>query len=64
VPEGPTTAGNLKARCRKDHRAKTHAGHRTERTGPHTTTWTTPTGHTYTSHDDPLPVEEFPADPP
>jgi hypothetical protein len=60
VPEGPTTADNLKARCRKDHRAKTHAGHRTERTGPHTTTWTTPTGHTYTSHDDPLPVEEFP----
>ena len=64
VPEGPTTASNLKARCRKDHRAKTHAGHRTERTGPHTTTWTTPTGHTYTSHDDPLPVEEFPTDPP
>ena len=60
VPEGPTTAINLKARCRKHHRAKTHAGHRTERTGPHTTTWTTPTGHTYTSHDDPLPVEEFP----
>jgi len=64
VPEGPTTASNLKARCRKDHRAKTHAGHRTERTGPHTTIWTTPTGHTYESTDDPLPVEEFPADPP
>ncbi|HYN74148.1 MAG TPA: DUF222 domain-containing protein, partial [Nakamurella sp.] len=64
APEGPTTASNLKARCRKDHRAKTHAGHQTERTGPHTTTWTTPSGHTHTSHDDPLPVEEFPADPP
>ena len=62
VPEGPTTAINLKARCRKHHRAKTHAGHQTERTGPHTTTWTTPTGHTYTSHDDPLPVEEFPTE--
>jgi len=60
VPDGPTTASNLKARCRKDHRAKTHAGHLTERTGPHTTTWTTPSGHTYTTQDDPLPVEELP----
>ena len=30
IPEGPTTASNLKARCRNDHRAKTHAGHQTE----------------------------------
>jgi len=61
VPKGPTTTAiNLKARCRNHHRSKTHAGHQTERTGPHTTTWTTPTGHTYVSHDDPLPVEEFP----
>jgi len=60
VPEGPTTAINLKDRCRKHHRAKTHAGHQTERTGPHTTKWTTPSGHIYVSHDDPLPVEEFP----
>ena len=64
APDGPTTAINLKARCRNHHRAKTHAGHQTERSGPHTTTWTTPTGHRYQSTDDPLPVEEFPDDPP
>jgi len=63
VPEGPTTAINLKARCRIDHRAKTHGGHQTERTGPHTTTRRTPTGHTYVSTDGPLPVEEIPAPP-
>ncbi len=60
VPEGPTTAGNLGCKCRSDHRAKTHAGHVTTRRGPHTTVWTTPTGHTYTTHDDPLPAENWP----
>ena len=45
--------------------AKTHAGHRTTRTRtatgtPHTTEWTTPTGHTYTTPDDPFPVENWP----
>jgi len=60
VPEGPTSASNLKTRCRKGHRAKTHAGHQTECAGPHTTLWTTPTGHAYVTTDDPLPVEDFP----
>jgi len=41
VPEGPTTGANLDAKCRTDHRAKTHARHRSTRTGPHTTAWTT-----------------------
>ena len=61
VPAGPTTAGNLSAECRHEHRAKTHGGHRCERTGPHTTQWTTPTGHVYTSNDEPLPVENWPS---
>ncbi len=60
VPDGPTTADNLGCKCRTDHRAKTHADHHTTRAGPHTTQWTTPTGHTYTTHDDPFPVENWP----
>ncbi len=60
VPLGPTTAGNLVAECRHEHRAKTHGGHRVARTGPHTTTWTTPTGHTYSNNDEPLAVEQWP----
>jgi len=63
VPEGPTTGANLDAKCRTDHLAKTHAGHRSTRTGPHTTAWTTPSGHTYHTDDERLPVEAFP-DPP
>jgi hypothetical protein len=63
-PDGATAAGNLDDKCRADHRAKTHAGHRSSRTGPHSSSWTTPTGHTYHSTDEPLPVEEFPSDPP
>ncbi len=59
VPSGPTTAANLSAECRHQHRAKTHGGHRCARTGPHTTEWTTPTGHTYASHDEALPVENW-----
>ena len=65
VPHGPTTADNIEPKCRTDHRAKTHAGHRTTRTQtatgtPHATQWTTPTGHTYTTPDDPFPVENWP----
>ena len=60
VPDGPTTGGNLGPKCRSDHRAKTHAGHVSDRIGPHTTQWTTPTGHSYITSDEPLPVEEFP----
>ena len=60
VPDGPTSAENLGAKCRFEHRAKTHAGHTTTRPTPHTTTWRTPTGHTYTTGDDPLPVEDWP----
>jgi hypothetical protein len=62
VPEGPTTAGNLNDNCRHEHRAKTHAGHESARTSPHTTEWTTPTGHKYTSRDQPFSVEEWPRD--
>ncbi len=62
VPEGPTTAGNLNDNCRHEHRAKTHAGHQSARTGPHTTEWVTPTGHKYTSTDQPFSVEEWPRD--
>ena len=65
VPHGVTSADNVEPKCRTDHRAKTHAGHRTARTQtptgtPHTTQWTTPTGHTYTTPDDPFPVENWP----
>lgn len=60
VPDGPTTGVNLGPKCRSDHRAKTHAGHISDRTGPHATRWTTPTGHSYVTTDEPLPVEEFP----
>ena len=38
---------------------KTHAGHRTTRDGD-VTEWTTPTGHTYTTHDQPFPVDPRP----
>ena len=62
VPDGPTTASNLNDNCRHEHRAKTHAGHQSARTSPHTTEWTTPTGHKYTSTDQPFPVEEWPRD--
>ena len=61
VPEGPTTAKNLQNHCRPEHRAKTHAGHHTSRKG-NTTTWTTPTGHTYTTTDQPFPVEQWPTE--
>ena len=63
-PDGPTAAANLDEKCRSDHRAETHAGHRSGRTGPHSGSWTTPTGHTYHSTDDPLPVEAFISDRP
>lgn len=59
VPSGPTAAANLSAECRHEHRAKTHGGHACVRTGPHSTQWTTPTGHTYTGHDEALPVESW-----
>ncbi len=59
VPRGSTSADNLEPKCRTDHRAKTHAGHHTTRT-PTATQWTTPTGHTYTTPDDPLPAENWP----
>ncbi len=62
APDGPTAADNLACKCRTDHRAKTHADHHSTRTGPHTNQWRTPTGHTYTTHDDPLPVENWPDD--
>src|SRR6476646_8068425 len=57
----PTTAENLQNHCRPEHRAKTHAGHHTSRKG-NTTTWTTPTGHTYTTNDQPFPVEQWPTE--
>ena len=63
VPEGPTTAENLQNHCRPEHRAKTHAGHQNSREG-NTTTWTTPTGHTYTTTDQPFPVEQWPTENP
>lgn len=58
-PDGPTEAGNLGARCRNDHRAKTHGGFGVTMTADGTT-WTTPTGHRYRATADPLPVEEWP----
>jgi hypothetical protein len=60
-PEGPTAAWNLGAKCRNDHRAKTHAGFGTTLTAGNTT-WTTPTGHRYQAGTDPLPVEPWPDD--
>ena len=61
-PDGPTAGFNLDAKCRRDHRAKTHAGFTTTLTGGQTT-WTTPTGHRYVKAPDPLPVEAWPPDP-
>jgi len=58
-PVGPTAAFNLDADCRRDHRAKTHAGFGTAKTGRQTT-WTTPTGHRYINEPEPLPVENWP----
>jgi len=58
-PEGHTAAGNLGARCRNDHRAKTHGGFGVTMTAD-STTWTTPTGHQYPATTDPLPVEPWP----
>jgi len=60
-PQGPTAAPNLSPTCRRDHRAKTHAGFGTARTGDQVS-WTTPTGHRYTNPADPLPVEPWPPD--
>jgi len=62
APEGETAGWNLDPECRRQHRAKTHAGFTTARDGP-TVTVTTPTGHSYTRCDDPLPVDEWATDP-
>lgn len=62
APEGATAGWNLDPECRRQHRAKTHAGFKTSRAGP-TVSVTTPTGHTYTRTDDPLPVEDWATDP-
>jgi len=62
-PDGPTAGFNLDAKCRRDHRAKTHAGFTTTLTGGQTT-WTTPTGHRDVRAPDPLPVEAWAPDPP
>ena len=59
APLGPTSAANIGPKCRNDHRCKTHAGHRTTRQDD-VTEWTTPTGHTYTTHDQPFPVDQWP----
>lgn len=58
-PEGPTAAWNVGARCRNNHRAKTHGGFGVTMTVDGTT-WTTPTGHRYRSTADSLPVEQWP----
>jgi len=50
-PNGPTTAANMAALCRRHHRLKHHAGwtvHR-PRDHPDQLTWTTPAGHTHTT---------------
>jgi hypothetical protein len=54
-------AEKLEDHCRPEHRAKTHAGHHNSRDG-NTSTWTTPTGHTYTTTDQPFPVEPWPTE--
>ena len=58
-PGGPDHRRNLGPNCRNDHRGKTHAGHRTTRHDD-VTEWTTPTGHTYPTHDQPFPVDQWP----
>lgn len=58
-PEGPTAATNLGARCRNDHRAKTHGGFAVTMTAD-ATIWTTPTGHRYRATTDPFPVQDWP----
>ncbi len=62
VPDGETAGWNLDPECRRQHRAKTHAGFSTSRDGPQVSV-TTPTGHTYTRVDDPLHVEGWATDP-
>lgn len=60
-PDGPTSADNLHASCRRHHRIKTHTpGWHVDQHPDATITWTTPTGHAYASqpHDyrtDPRP---------
>lgn len=60
-PEGPTAAGNLDAKCRNNHRAKTHGGFSVSTTADGTI-WTTPTGHRYRATTGPFPVEPWPDD--
>jgi Domain of unknown function (DUF222) len=59
-PEGPTSAGNLCCLCRHHHRLK-HHGNWTVDHGPDgTITWTSPTGRTYTTTPEPIPIPNHP----
>jgi hypothetical protein len=49
-PDGDTSAENLGPECRRDHRAKHHAGWQVRRNPDGTTTWTSPQGREYTNH--------------
>jgi hypothetical protein len=61
APEGPTSAANLGADCRRHHRAKTHAaGFGLEQPEPGTFVWTTPTGHRYLVEPEALPLGQWP----
>jgi Domain of unknown function (DUF222) len=55
-PKGPTSACNLCCLCRHHHRMK-HHGNWTVDHGPDgTITWTSPTGRTYTTTPEPIPI--------
>jgi hypothetical protein len=60
-PDGETAGWNTDPQCRRQHRAKTHAGFSTSRAGPQVTV-TAPTRHTYTRADPPLPVGDWATD--
>jgi hypothetical protein len=52
---GPTTADNLGALCRHDHRLKHHGGWRLQQPWPGVFAWTTPLGHTRLVTPEPQP---------
>jgi len=50
-PHGPTSAGNLRSRCRHHHRAKQHPDWQARVRPDGWIDWVTPTGHSYPEHE-------------
>jgi hypothetical protein len=61
APDGPTSADNLGNRCRRHHRAKTHAGFGVHQGARGSFVWTTLAGYRDVVEPEPLPVGRWPA---